>query len=121
MKREAGLEPAAHLTCVGATCGDVDAVARDWWDAGIRHVVALRGDAPAGTRAYVPHRGGYAHAAELTAGLRRIGDFYISVGASPESPPTPGSPAAPLNKPNPKLAPRAHRENTQTLPRQLVG
>src|SRR3546814_10750246 len=113
MKREAGLEPAAHLTCVGATCGDVDAVARDWWDAGIRHVVALRGDAPAGTGAYVPHRGGYATAAELTAGLRRIGDFEIPVGAYPESHPDSGSPEADLDNLKRKLDAGPSRAITQ--------
>ena len=63
IKKDTGLEPAAHLTCVGATCGEVDEVARGWWDAGIRHVVALRGDAPAGSGGYTPHAGGYANAA----------------------------------------------------------
>lgn len=113
IKREAGLEPAAHLTCVGATCGEVDEVARGWWDAGIRHVVALRGDAPAGTGGYVPHVGGYANAAALTAGLRRIADFEISVGAYPESHPDSASPEADLDNLKRKLDAGATRAITQ--------
>ena len=113
IKRETGLEPAAHLTCVGATCGAVDDVARGWWDAGIRHVVALRGDSPAGTGPYAPHPGGYANAAELTAGLRRVGDFEISVGAYPESHPDSASAEADLDNLKRKLDAGATRAITQ--------
>lgn len=113
IKRETGLEPAAHLTCVGATRGEVDDVARGWWEAGIRHVVALRGDAPAGSGGYSPHAGGYANAAELTAGLRRIGDFEISVGAYPESHPDSASPEADLDNLKRKLDAGATRAITQ--------
>jgi len=113
IKRETGLEPAAHLTCVGATRGEVDDVARGWWEAGIRHVVALRGDAPAGSGGYTPHAGGYANAAELTAGLRRIGDFEISVGAYPESHPDSASPEADLDNLKRKLDAGASRAITQ--------
>ncbi len=85
---ETSLKPAAHLTCVDATREDVDAVAQDYWDAGIRHIVALRGDAPNGMgEAYSPTEGGYFNAAELTAGLKAIGDFEISVGCYPEKHP----------------------------------
>ena len=70
--RETRLVPAAHLTCVGATREEVDAVARDYWEAGVRHIVALRGDPPPGTP-YVAHPGGYAYASDLVAGLRRTG------------------------------------------------
>ena len=80
---ETDLVPAAHLTCVGATREEVDEVARGYWDAGVRHIVALRGDPPPGT-AYVPHPGGYQYASDLVAGLRRIADFEISVAAYPE-------------------------------------
>ena len=80
---ETALTPAAHLTCVGASRGEVDDVARQYWDAGVRHIVALRGDAPAG-QDYAPHPQGYAYAADLVAGLKRIGDFEISVAAYPE-------------------------------------
>jgi methylenetetrahydrofolate reductase (NADPH) len=113
IKRESGLEPAAHLTCVGAARDEVDAVSRGWWDAGIRHVVALRGDAPAGTGKYRPHPGGYANAAELTAGLRKVGDFEISVGAYPESHPDSPSPAADLDNLKRKLDAGATRAITQ--------
>ncbi|EDP64192.1 methylenetetrahydrofolate reductase [alpha proteobacterium BAL199] len=113
IKRETGLEPAAHLTCVGATCDEVDEVARGWWDAGIRHVVALRGDAPAGSGGYKPHDGGYANGAELTAGLRRIGDFEISVGAYPESHPDSASAEADLDNLKRKLDAGANRAITQ--------
>jgi methylenetetrahydrofolate reductase (NADPH) len=86
--RETSLTPAAHLTCVGASRGEVDDVARRYWDAGVRHIVALRGDAPAGEAGYTPHPEGYAYAADLVAGLKRIGDFEISVAAYPETHPT---------------------------------
>ena len=84
--RETDLTAAAHLTCVGATREEVDAVARGYWDAGIRHIVALRGDPPPGTD-YMPHPGGYHYASELVGGLRRVADFEISVAAYPETHP----------------------------------
>ncbi len=85
LKQETGIDPAAHLTCVAATRGEIDDVARAYWDAGIRHVVALRGDPPSGMGGkYTAHPDGYANAAELVAGLKRIGDFQISVAAYPE-------------------------------------
>jgi methylenetetrahydrofolate reductase (NADPH) len=85
---ETRLVPAAHLTCVGASRHEIDEVARAYWAAGVRHVVALRGDPPAGAGArYEPHPGGYAHASDLVAGLKRIGDFEISVAAFPEKHP----------------------------------
>src|ERR1700722_8564117 len=80
------LGPAAHLTCVGASREEVDAVPRQYWDAGVRHIVALRGDAPPGT-AYAPHPEGYAFAADLVSGLKRVADFEISVAAYPETHP----------------------------------
>lgn len=76
--------PAAHLTCVGATREEIDTLARGWWAAGIRRLVALRGDPPRGETHYRPHPGGYRNAADLVAGLRRIGDFDISVACYPE-------------------------------------
>ena len=85
--RETSLTPAAHLTCVGASRGEVDDVAREYWDAGVRHIVALRGDAPAG-QDYQPHPDGYAYANDLVAGLKRIADFEVSVAAYPETHPT---------------------------------
>jgi methylenetetrahydrofolate reductase (NADPH) len=86
--QETALTPAAHLTCVGATREEVDEVARSYWEAGVRHIVALRGDPPAGQSRYEPHPGGYAYAADLVEGLRRIGEFEISVAAYPETHPT---------------------------------
>jgi methylenetetrahydrofolate reductase (NADPH) len=85
---ETPLTPAAHLTCVAATREEVDAIVRNYRDAGVRHIVALRGDPAggAGTR-YAPHPGGYENAADLVAGIKRIGDFEISVSAYPEKHP----------------------------------
>lgn len=81
---ETSLTPAAHLTCVGASKEEVDEVARAYWDAGVRHIVALRGDMPKIGQAYRPHDGGYENAADLVNGLKKIGDFDISVAAYPE-------------------------------------
>ena len=83
---ETKLIPAAHLTCVAASRDEVDAVARAYWEAGVRHIVALRGDAPEGGE-YVPHADGYRYSCDLVAGLKRIGDFEISVAAFPEKHP----------------------------------
>jgi methylenetetrahydrofolate reductase (NADPH) len=82
---DTALVPAAHLTCVDATREEVDEVVRAYGAAGVQHIVALRGDPPAGIGAtYEPYPGGYAYASDLVAGLRRIGDFEISVAAFPE-------------------------------------
>lgn len=81
---ETPLTPAAHLTCVGATKHEVDAIARDYWELGVRHIVALRGDPPEPGARYRPHPGGYKDAADLVAGLRRVAPFDISVAAYPE-------------------------------------
>jgi methylenetetrahydrofolate reductase (NADPH) len=105
------LTPAAHLTCVGASRGEVDDVARQYWDAGIRHIVALRGDVPGGG-AYEPHPDGYAYAADLVAGLRRVADFEISVAAYPEVHPTASSPLADLDNLKRKLDAGATRAIT---------
>jgi methylenetetrahydrofolate reductase (NADPH) len=112
LARETDLVPAAHLTCVGATREEVDEVARGYWDAGVRHIVALRGDAPAGT-SYQPHPGGYAYANDLVAGLRRIGNFEISVAAYPETHPTASNPKADLDNLKRKLDAGATRAITQ--------
>lgn len=91
MARETNLKPAAHLTCVSATQDEVNTIAHKYWDEGIRHIVALRGDPPnnpqAGCPDYAPHPGGYAYASELVAGLKAIADFEISVAAFPEGHP----------------------------------
>ena len=82
--KETALTPAAHLTCVGASQEEVDEVARAYWDAGVRHIVALRGDpAEPGTR-FQPHPQGYRDAAELVGGLAKVAQFDISVAAYPE-------------------------------------
>lgn len=95
--KETSLTPAAHLTCVNATKDEVDAVAREYWDAGVRHIVALRGDPPEGETNYQPHPGGYAYAVDLVAGLKRIGDFDISVAAYPETHPQAKNPDSDLD------------------------
>ena len=110
---ETALGPAAHLTCVGATREELDLVARDYWNAGVRHVVALRGDPPAGANRYDPHPGGYAYAADLVAGLKRVADFEISVGAYPETHPEAASPEADLDALKRKLDAGATRAITQ--------
>ena len=81
---ETSLVPAAHLTCVGASRGEIDDIARRYWDEGVRHIVALRGDAPEGSDGYAPHLDGYAYAVDLVEGLKRIADFDISVAAYPD-------------------------------------
>ena len=88
VKAETGVDAAAHLTCVGATKAEVDQVVHAYKTAGITRIVALRGDPPGGPgQPFVQHPGGYANAAELVAGIRRIGDFDISVAAYPEKHP----------------------------------
>lgn len=113
IRRETALEPAAHLTCVGANCVDIDAVARDYWSAGIRHIVALRGDPPAGGGRYRPHESGYEKAADLVAGLKRVGDFEISVAAYPEVHPEAASAEADLDNLKHKIDAGADRAISQ--------
>lgn len=110
--RETSLVPAAHLTCVGATRQEVDDVARQYWTAGVRHIVALRGDPPPGL-GYEPHPGGYAFAADLVAGLRKVAAFEISVAAYPEVHPGASSPVADLENLKRKLDAGATRAITQ--------
>jgi len=109
--RETTLVPAAHLTCVGASCAQVEDVARQYWDAGVRHIVALRGDAPAGTT-YQPHPDGFPYAVDLVAGLRRVADFEISVAAYPDTHPTAQSMDADLDNLKRKLDAGATRAIT---------
>jgi len=113
IRRETALEPAAHLTCVQATRAEVDEVARRYWDAGIRHIVALRGDAPEGAKRYEPHPGGYPFAVDLVAGLTRIAPFEISVAAYPETHPEAQSAGDDLDNLKRKLAAGASRAITQ--------
>ena len=86
--RETRLPVAAHLTCAGASRDEIDNAARAYLQAGVRHIVALRGDPPSGIgERYRPHPGGYAYALDLVAGLRRLHEFEISVSAYPEGHP----------------------------------
>ncbi|MCC9620271.1 methylenetetrahydrofolate reductase [Thalassospira sp. MA62] len=87
IQRETGISAAAHLTCVGHTKEEIDAIARNYWNEGIRSIVALRGDLPDADGTYVPTPGGYAYAVDLVAGLKEINDFDISVSAYPEKHP----------------------------------
>jgi methylenetetrahydrofolate reductase (NADPH) len=85
MVEETKLSPAGHITCVAATRAEIDTVLKDYWAAGVKRIVALRGDPTAGIGAkYEPHPGGYAYASDLIAGARKIADFDISVGCYPE-------------------------------------
>ncbi len=87
--QETTLKPAAHLTCVGASRDEVNAVLQGYWNAGVRHIVALRGDPPGGLgTAYVAHPDGYASAVDLVAGAKSVADFDISVAVHPEKHPT---------------------------------
>src|SRR3984885_13628002 len=81
---ETSLRPAAHLTCVAASRGEIDDIVRAYWDAGIRHIVALRGDMPGMDGPYRPHPNGYQSTPELIAGIKRIAPFEVSVSFYPE-------------------------------------
>ncbi len=113
LREETDLEPAAHLTCVAAGREEVDDVARRYWRAGIRHIVALRGDPPEGEANYAPQAGGYAYAADLVAGLKKVADFEISVAAYPEVHPAAKSAAADLDNLKRKIDAGASRAITQ--------
>lgn len=110
---ETAIATAAHLTCVGAEQSEVDSVAQEFWNAGIRHIVALRGDPPAGGMVYEPHPKGYAYAADMVAGLKRIADFEISVAAYPEVHPEASSAAQDLDALKRKLDAGASRAISQ--------
>lgn len=110
---ETSLEPAAHVTCVGRTRHEIDAIATSWAARGIRRIVALRGDAPNGEAGFRPNPDGYRDAADLVAGLRRIDDFEIAVGAYPETHPDATSPEADLDNLKRKLDAGANSAITQ--------
>ena len=110
---ETDLTPAAHLTCVGATREEIDEIARSYWDAGVRHIVALRGDPAEQGASYSPHPGGYANAAELVAGLKAIAPFEISVAAYPEVHPDSDCPESDLDNLLTKIDAGADRAITQ--------
>jgi len=111
---ETKLRPAAHLTCVAATREEIDNVARGYWDAGVRHIVALRGDPPEGAgKRYQPHPGGYAYTTDLINGLKKTGNFEISVSAYPEKHPDSPSVDAELDILARKVDAGANRAITQ--------
>ena len=110
---ETSLPVAAHLTCVGASKAEVGALAERFWEAGVRHIVALRGDGSAPGEPFVPHPEGYRSAAELVAGLRQVAPFEISVAAYPEVHPDAGSAEADLDNLKRKLDAGACRALTQ--------
>ncbi len=112
LAQETALTPAAHLTCVGAAREAIDNIARQYWDAGVKHIVALRGDPPKG-EVFAPYPGGYDFAADLVAGLRRVADFEISVAAYPEVHPQALSEQADLDNLKRKLDAGATRAITQ--------
>ncbi|HEX8466829.1 MAG TPA: methylenetetrahydrofolate reductase [NAD(P)H] [Allosphingosinicella sp.] len=111
--QETSLPPAAHLTCVEASRSEIDEVALAYWQAGIRHVVALRGDPPEPGKGFCPHPDGYANAAELVAGLKRVAPFEISVAAYPEMHPDSPTRAADLDNLKRKIDAGADRAITQ--------
>ncbi len=113
MLTETKLTPAAHLTCVGASRAEIDEIATEYWESGVRHIVALRGDMPDPGQRYAPHPDGYAYAIDLVKGLKKIGDFEISVAAYPETHPEASSPKADLDSLKRKIDAGANRAITQ--------
>jgi methylenetetrahydrofolate reductase (NADPH) len=113
IQSETGVAAAAHLTCVDADRGEIDAIAESYWDAGIRHLVALRGDPAGGADAYRPRTGGYAYADALVRGLRGLRPFEISVAAYPETHPQANDAAADLDALKRKVDAGATRAITQ--------
>jgi methylenetetrahydrofolate reductase (NADPH) len=111
--RETLLTPAAHLTCVGMDRAHVLDIARSYWHTGVRHIVALRGDAPQGSSGYTPHPGGFAYAVDLVRGLRSVANFEISVAAYPEGHPDAPNAAFDLDNLKAKLDAGADRAITQ--------
>jgi methylenetetrahydrofolate reductase (NADPH) len=111
--KETPLTPAAHLTCVGAPREEIDAIARDYWQLGVRNIVALRGDAPEAGTKYQPHPQGYRDATELVAGLKQVAPFDISVAAYPEVHPDSSSRGFDLDNLKRKVDAGADRAITQ--------
>ncbi|MEE8343818.1 MAG: methylenetetrahydrofolate reductase [Woeseiaceae bacterium] len=110
---ETNLTAAPHLTCIGASRGEIDDIARQYWDMGVRHLVALRGDLPRDGEKYLPHPDGYAYGSDLVAGLKKVADFDISVAAYPEVHPEAPSPLFDLDNLKRKLDAGASRAITQ--------
>jgi methylenetetrahydrofolate reductase (NADPH) len=111
--RETSLQAAAHLTCVEASRDEIDEVAREYWAAGVRHIVALRGDPPEQGKRFAAHPHGYQNAADLVAGLKKVAPFEISVAAYPEIHPDSGTKAADLDNLKRKIDAGANRAITQ--------
>jgi methylenetetrahydrofolate reductase (NADPH) len=111
---ETSLVPAAHLTCVAATRDEIDGVIQSYRDAGVRHIVALRGDPTGGVgEKYAPHPGGYKNAADLVAGIKRIADLEVSVSAYPEKHPDSPTVEADIDMLKAKVDAGASRAMTQ--------
>jgi methylenetetrahydrofolate reductase (NADPH) len=113
IQRDTALTGAPHLTCIGASRAEILALARGYWDQGIRHLVALRGDLPQGQRSHRPHAADFRYAAELVAGLVAVAPFDISVAAYPEVHPEARSAAADLDNLKRKIDAGATRAITQ--------
>jgi methylenetetrahydrofolate reductase (NADPH) len=111
--KETGISAAAHLTCVEASKDEIAEVARAYWEAGVRHIVALRGDPPVAGARFEPHPDGYASAADLVAGLQKIAPFDISVAAYPETHPEAQSAGSDIDNLKRKLDAGASRAITQ--------
>lgn len=111
--KETGLAAAAHLTCVDASKAEIEDIARAYWDAGVRHIVALRGDPPEEGRDYAPHPQGYTNAADLVAGLKKIAPFEISVACYPEVHPQADCPDSDLDNLKRKIDAGATRAISQ--------
>jgi methylenetetrahydrofolate reductase (NADPH) len=111
--KDTGIPAAAHLTCVEASKADIREVAQAYWEAGVRHIVALRGDPPVMGQAFVPHPDGYASAADLVKGLKEIAPFDISVAAYPETHPDADCPQSDIDNLKRKLDAGATRAITQ--------
>ncbi len=113
MRRASGLEPAAHMTCVGSSRAEIEELAETYWDAGIRHIVAIRGDPPTADGSFQPPPDGIARSADLVACLRSVADFDISVAAFPETHPEAASAEADLDNLKRKFDAGATRAITQ--------
>lgn len=111
--RETSLTAAPHLTCIGASRGEIEEIARQYWDMGIRNIVALRGDLPKDDPDYRPPADGFEYASELVACLRSVADFDVSVAAYPEVHPEAASADADLDNLKRKLDAGASRAITQ--------
>jgi methylenetetrahydrofolate reductase (NADPH) len=112
--RETHVKPAAHLTCVAASRDEIDGIVKGYWDAGVRHVVALRGDPQDGVGTkFHPHPEGYENSAALVAGIRKIADFEVSVSTYPEGHPESSSVEADIDVLKGKIDAGATRAITQ--------